>query len=155
MSAGAAPGLALVVVRVGTERYGFDVGAAVEVVGVDELARVPAASKAVRGVIARASRHASLVSLGALLSGAAPPVEPTRVALVVRMGGAEVALEVDEVEAVVEGAEQIAASAPGLPARGVWRCPPEDGGPAWGTLVTLLDPEQLAERVAALEEPRR
>ena len=152
----------MVVVRIGTERYGFDVAAVVEVVGVSTLQRVPAASPAVRGVIERHGRHATLVALGALLTGDKPPVEPAPVALVVRLREAEVALEVDEVEGVA-GGTQVAASAPGLPARGVWRCRLEDGGasgaaeaePEQGRLVTLLDPEQLAERVAALEERRR
>ena len=67
----------------------------------------------------------------------------------VRHGGAELALEVDEVESVVDGdAEYVGASATGsLPARGVWR---------WGNqLVTVLDVAQLAERVNALEEDGR
>ncbi|HTT66979.1 MAG TPA: chemotaxis protein CheW [Gemmatimonadales bacterium] len=138
-----------VVARLGAERYGFDVAAVREVVAVGALASVPARSAAVRGLIPHRERFLPVVSLAALLAGGAPPVEPGGSALVVTMGGADLALEVDEVEAVVDGdAEFVGGSATGsLPARGVWR---------WGSaLVTVLDVALLAERVTALEEPER
>jgi len=137
-----------VVVRVGGERYGFDVAAVREVAAVGTVASVPKRLAAVRGVIAHHDRFLPLVSLAALLSGEPPPMEPSRAAVVVVMGGAEVALEVDEVESVVDGGAEHAGPAAGAPAaRGVWR---------WGgTLVTVLDPALLAERMAALEERER
>jgi chemotaxis signal transduction protein len=147
MTAPAAP--ALVVARVGTERYGFDLAAVREVVAIQDVAQVPSLSAAVRGVMPRGSRHVTLVSLAALLSGGAPPPVAGGAAVVVTAGGAELALEVDEVESVVNGGAEFvaAASAGGLPARGVWRC---------GTaLVTVLDTETLAGRVTAREERER
>jgi len=138
-----------VVARVGAERYGFDVAAVREVVAVGYLASVPARSAAVRGLIPNRDRFLPVVSLSALLSGAAPPMEPGPTALVVTHGGAEMALEVDEVESVADGgAEFVGGAAIGsLPARGVWR---------WdGALVTVLDVAQLAERVNTLEEHER
>lgn len=139
-----------VVVRLGAERYGFDVAAVREVVAVGTLASVPARSSAVRGLIPSRERFLPVVSLAALLSGGPPPVEPGQSALVVHHGGAEVALEVDEVESVVDGdAEYVGAATGTLPARGVWRW--REGG----ALVTVLDVAQLAERVNTLEEAER
>jgi chemotaxis signal transduction protein len=145
----AAPAPALLVARVGTERYGFDIGAVREVVVIERVADVPARSAAVRGVMPLRDRHVSLISLAALLGGGDPPLETGGAAVVVTLGGVDLALEVDEVEAVVDvGAELVAGAAPGgVPARGVWR---------WGqTLVTVLDMGVLAERVTALEERKR
>ena len=140
---------ALVVARVGTERYGFEVGVVREVVAVEDVADVPATSAAVRGVMPRGERHVTLVSLAALLSGGSPPREAGRAAIVVTLGGAELALEVDEVEEVVNGGAEfvMAAASGGTASRGVWRCGP--------SLVTVLDPGLLAERLTALEERRQ
>jgi len=140
---------ALLVARVGSEHYGFDVTEVREIVAIAAVAEVPTVSRAVRGVMPRGERHVSLVNLAALLSGEPPPFETSSAAVVVTAGGADLALEVDEVESVVDrGAEYVAAAAAGgLPARGVWRC---------GTvLVTVLDAGLLAERVAALQERER
>ncbi len=147
MTAPTAP--ALLVARVGAERYGFDIGAVREVVAIEGVADVPAVSAAVRGVMPRRQRHVSVISLAALLSGGALPRETGGAAIVVSLGGAELALEVDEVESVVDGgAVFVAAAAPGgLPGRGVWRC--------GSVLVTVLDMGLLAERVTALEERKR
>lgn len=147
MTTPAAP--ALVVARVGSERYGFDVGVVREVVAIEDVADVPALSAAVRGVMPRGERHVTLVSLAALLSGGMPPREPGRAAVVVTLGGAELALEVDEVESVVDGGAEfvMAAAGGGIPARGVWRC--------GQSLVTVLDTGLLAERLTALEERGR
>jgi chemotaxis signal transduction protein len=140
---------ALLVVRVGAERFGFDIATVREVMAIVGVAPVPSLSAAVRGVMPRHERHVSLVSLAALLSGGAPPAAAGGAAIVVAAGGADVALEVDEVESVVnEGAEFVAAAAAGgMPARGVWRC--------GQTLVTVLDTGLLVERVRALEERGR
>jgi chemotaxis signal transduction protein len=140
---------ALLVARVGAEHYGFDIGTVREVVAIAGVAAVPARSAAVRGVMPRHQRHVSLISLAALLSGGAPPPEAGGAAVVVTLGGAELALEVDEVESVVNGGAEFvsAAAVGGIPARGVWRCDQ--------TLVTVLDAGLLAERVTALEERER
>lgn len=140
---------ALLVARVGEEHYGFDIGTVREIVAIEGVADVPACSAAVRGVMPRRQRHVSLISLAALLSGGAPPPETGGAAVVVTLGGAELALEVDEVESVVNGGAEFVAAAPagGIPARGVWRC--------GNTLVTVLDTGLLAERVTALEERER
>ena len=137
---------ALLVARVGSEHYGFDVTEVREIVAIADVAEVPTVSRAVRGVMPRRERHVSLVNLAALLSGAPPPFETSASAVVVTSGGADLALEVDEVESVVDGgAEFVAvAAAAGLPARGVWRC--------GALLVTVLDAGLLAERVAKLQE---
>jgi chemotaxis signal transduction protein len=136
----------LLVARVGAERFGFDIGTVREVVAVDGVADVPTRCTAVRGVMRLRERHLSVVSLAALLSGGAPPRETGGAAVVVRLGSAELALEVDEVESVVDaGAEFVAPAAAGaIAGRGVWRC--------GNRLVTVLDTGLLAERMAALEE---
>ena len=139
---------ALLVTRVGAERYGFDVAEVREIVAIDRVAHVPTLSPAVRGVMPRRERHVSLVNLASLLSGAPPPFETSAAAVVVTTGGADLALEVDEVESVVDGGAEFVsgAVAGGIPARGVWRC---------GTyLVTVLDARLLAERVTALQGER-
>jgi len=142
----AAPSPAFLVARVGADRYGLEIGAVREVVAIDHVADVPARSTAVRGVMPRRDRHVSLLSLAALLGGGDPPHELGGAAVVVTLGGVELALEVDEVEAVVDGGAELVAAAlsGGLPARGVWR--------AGSSLVTVLDTGLLAERVRALEE---
>lgn len=143
MTPKAAP--ALLVARAGGERYGFEIGTVREIVAIGALAAVPAVSAAVRGVMPYRERHVSVISLAALLSGGAPPAEVGPAAVVAALGGAEVALEVDEVESVVDpGAEFVAAAGPGAPAaRGVCRC--------GDVLVTVLDAQQLSERVTAME----
>jgi chemotaxis signal transduction protein len=140
---------ALLVARIGTERYAFDIGAVREVVAIEDVAEVPARLVALRGVMPRRDGRVSLLSLAALLGGGDPPHELGGAAVVVTLGGVELALEVDEVEAVVDGGAPIVAGAVagGLPARGVWR---------WGqTLVTVLDMGLLAERVTSLEERKQ
>jgi chemotaxis signal transduction protein len=134
---------ALLVARAGGERYGFDIVAVREVVAVGEATPVPARSAALRGVVPYQGRHLSLFSLEALLTGRAPPPRGEGAAVVVMLGEADVALEVDEVEAVVgAGSAYVAAStADAGAARGVCRC-----GDA---LVTVLDTALLAARVAA------
>ncbi|HVM43274.1 MAG TPA: chemotaxis protein CheW [Gemmatimonadales bacterium] len=140
---------ALVVARVGTERYGFEVAAVREIVTVAGVVDVPTVSPVVRGVMPHRDHHVALVSLAALLTGAAPSFETARTAVVVTTGEADLAVEVDEVEDVVDGgAEQVAPAAPGdAPVRGVWRC--------GGNLVTVLDAAMLGERVTALRERER
>jgi chemotaxis signal transduction protein len=136
----------LLVARAGGERYGLDIAAVREVVPVGEVTPVPSHSLAVRGVMPLRERYLSLFSLEALLTGRMPLRGQAGAAVVVALGGAEVALEVDEVEAVVDGGGAFLSGegVAGIAARGVCRC--------GESLVTVLDSAQLAERVAAFVE---
>ncbi len=137
---------ALLVARAGGERYGLDVAAVREVVPVGEVTAVPSRSLAVRGVMAVRERYLSLFSLEALLTGRMPLRGDAGAAVVVALGGSELALEVDEVESVVDagGAYVAGEGVGGIAARGICRC-----GDA---LVTVLDTALLAERVTAFVE---
>lgn len=137
---------ALLVAMAGGERYGLDIAAVREIVPVGEVTPVPSRSLAVRGVMAFKERYLSLFSLEALLTGRMPLRGDAGAAVVVTLGGAELALEVDDVESVVDaGGTYVAGEGvAGIAARGVCRC-----GEA---LVTVLDTTLLAERVTAFVE---
>lgn len=137
----------LLVARAGGERYGLEIAAVREVVPVGDVTPVPSRSLAVRGVMPLGERYLSLLSLEALLTGRMPLRGQAGAAVIVVLGGAELALEVDEVESVVgEGCVFVSGEGvAGVAARGVCRC-----GDA---LVTVLDSARLAERVAAFVEP--
>jgi chemotaxis signal transduction protein len=134
---------ALLVTRAGGERYGLEIGAVREVVAIGDVTPVPARSGALRGIVAFQGRHLSLFSLEGLLTGRIPRSRAEAPAVVVRLGQAEVALEVDDVESVVAaGSVYVAAAdAEAGATRGVCRC-----GDA---LVTVLDTLSLASRLAA------
>ena len=136
---------AFLVVRAGGERYGIGLGMVREVVDVSALRAVPARTPAMRGVMLLRERFLSLVHLGALLAGGVPAPAVGDTAVVVYVGEAAVALEVDEVLEVVEGGATFVGSAPASWAAGVWRVGTE--------LVTVIDLEALAERLTAIEEP--
>jgi chemotaxis signal transduction protein len=129
-----------VVVRAGGERYGVDLASIEEVVDLAAPVTVPARLPALRGVMRWRERHLSVLHLGALMAGLPAPAERGDTALVVRLGGVPVALEVDAVLEVVEhGGASVGASAT-AGASGVWAV--EDA------LVTMLDLEALAGRLA-------
>lgn len=129
-----------VVVRVGGERYGLPLGAVREVVDIVAPRAVPTSNAALRGVMPLRDRHCSLVHLAALLAAAPAPSELGDTAVVVDARGAPLALEVDDVEGVVDRGAVHVGAAPVAWATGVWRV---------GTdLVTTLDLDALAERVA-------
>jgi chemotaxis signal transduction protein len=130
------------VVRGGAERYGLPLEAVLEVVDVAPARPVPRRVPALRGVMALRERHVSLVHLAALLAGTTPPEQVADTAVVVELGAFRVALEVDDVEEVVERATPVG-GAPAAWAQGVWRV-----GPA---LVTVVDPAALAERLRESE----
>jgi len=134
----------LLVVRVGAERYAFDLAAVEEVVDLEEPAAVPGRLPSFRGVIRWRERHLSVLHLGALLGGSAAPASLGDTAVVLRLGGQPVALEVDAVEDVVEPGAAGAAAGAAVAAAGVWQI--------GGTLVTMLDLEALAERLAERRE---
>lgn len=132
------------VVRAGRERYGFELAAVEGVVDLGEPAPVPGRHDAFRGVIRWRERHLSVVHLGALLEGIPAPEVRGDTAVVVRLAGHPVALEVDAVEDVVESVTTGAERGSAMAGAGVWRV---------GTaLVTMLDLETLAERLAERRE---
>lgn len=132
------------VVRAAGERYGIGLGVVREVVDVPTPRAVPARTPALRGVMPLRERFLSLVHLGALLGGGAPPATVGDTAVVVDVGDTAVALEVDEVLEVVEHGATFVGGAPAAWSAGVWRVGTE--------LVTVIDPEALAERLTAIEE---
>jgi chemotaxis signal transduction protein len=132
-------GIGFLVVTAGGSRYGLGLAEVREVVDVAPARAVPARSAAVRGVMPLRERFVSLVHLASLVSGEAPPTAVSETAVVVQVRGAPMALEVDDVEAVVDRAAHFVGAAPAAWASGVWRV---------GTdLVTVLDLGVLAERI--------
>ncbi len=127
-------------VRAAGERYGVELAAIEEVVELPDPAPVPARLAALRGVVRWRERHLSVLHLGALMAGGAPPGTRGGTALVVRLGGVPVALEVDAVVDVVEYGGGSVGASPTAGASGVWAVE--------GTLVTMLDLEALAGRLA-------
>ena len=128
------------VVGAGGERYGVDLASVEEVVDLAAPAAVPAVLPALRGVARWRGRHLSVLHLGALMAGGAAPPERGDTALVVRLGGVPVALEVDAVLDVVEQGGASVGASPTAGASGVWA--------VGGVLVTMLDLEALAGRLA-------
>lgn len=102
---------------------------------------VPVRNPALRGVMPYRDRFVSLVHLGALVSGSAAPEAAGATVVIADLGSASVALEVDDVETVVDRTASFVGPAPVAWASGVWR--------AGDDLVTVLDPEHLGERLAA------
>lgn len=129
------------VVRVGTERFGIPLGAVREAMDRAEPRPVPTRGPAVRGVMPYRERFVSLVHLGALVSGTAAPEAAGGTVVIVELAGSAVALEVDDVETVVDRAASFVGPAPVAWATGVWR--------VGGDLVTVLDTEHLGERLTA------
>jgi chemotaxis signal transduction protein len=137
--------LGFLVVRGGDERFGLPLEAVLEVVDVAGYRPVPARVGALRGVMQLREHHLSLVNLSALLGGGEPPETASDTAVVVELSGGRVALEVDDVEEVAESGTPVGA-APASWARGVWRVGP--------SLVTVVEPAALAERLWESEAPR-
>lgn len=140
----ATPGRFLVV-RAGGERYGLDLAAVREVVDTTAPRPVPARLAAVRGVMALRDRFFTLVHLGALVAGTAPPAAVCNTAVITDVGDAAVALEVDDVEAVVEHGATLVAGGVGSGGSGVgiaevWR--------VGGELVSALDLAVLAGKLS-------
>lgn len=128
------------VVRAGGARYGLDLEAVREVLDVASVPQpVPARTPALRGVIPHRDRFLSLLHLGALLSGGAPPATVGDTAVVVETARTAMALEVDDVEVVVDRGATYVGAAGSAWTVGVWRVGTE--------LVAVLDLGVLAERV--------
>src|SRR5205085_444838 len=81
---------------------------------------VPSKSASVRGIMPLRERFVSLVHLGSLVSGAAPPLQASETAVVVHVGGAPMALEVDDVEQVIDRNADFVGPAPSAWASGIW-----------------------------------
>ena len=130
------------VVRAGGARYGLGLADVREVVDVVPPRPVPARLAALRGVMPLHERYVSLIHLAALIAGGTPPESLGDTAVVVHVAGSALALEVEDVEAVVDRATDYVGAAPVSWASGVWRV---------GTdLVTVLDLSVLAERINPL-----
>ncbi len=128
------------VVRSGGARYGLSLDAVREVVDITAAPwSVPARSAAMRGVLALRERHVSLIHLASLVAGGSPPEAVGDTAVVVVVDGAPMALEVDDVESVVDRTADYVGAAPVAWASGVWR--------VGADLVTVLDLGVLAERI--------
>jgi chemotaxis signal transduction protein len=128
------------VVRSGGARYGLSLDAVREVVDIVTAPRpVPARSASMRGVLALRERHVSLIHLASLVAGGSPPGAVGDTAVVVVVDGAPMALEVDDVESVVDRTADYVGAAPVAWASGVWR--------VGADLVTVLDLGVLAERI--------
>ena len=132
------------VVRAGAERLGVALEAVEEVVDLGAPAQVPARLPAFRGVVPWRGRNVSVLHLGALLEGGMPPAARGDTALVVRLGGTPVALEVEAVDEVVERGGAGVGDARAAGTAGVWQVD--------GALVTMLDLGALAERLAEPKE---
>jgi chemotaxis signal transduction protein len=127
-------------VRALGEPYGLPLGHVLEVGDVGDVLAVPRTHPAVRGLTPLRGRLVPLVHLGALLGGRAAPDQRGRAAVLVRVGGRQVALEVDDADEVVRDAALPVARGEDLPwASGVAR--QRDG------LVPILDLDALEERI--------
>jgi purine-binding chemotaxis protein CheW len=130
---------AFLIVRVGTERYGLPLADVREVMDLVPPRPVPSRSPALRGLMPLREHFVSLVHLGALIAEVAAPDALAETAAIVMVGGVRVALEVDDVEAVVDRSATLVGAAPEPWASGVWR--------VGELLVTVLDLGVLGERI--------
>jgi chemotaxis signal transduction protein len=130
---------AFLIVRVGKERYGLPLADVREVLDLVPPRPVPSLSRALRGLMPLREHFVSLVHLGALIAEGAAPATLAETAAIVMVGGARVALEVDDVEAVVDRSATFVGPAPEPWASGIWRVGAE--------LVTVLDLGVLGERI--------
>jgi chemotaxis signal transduction protein len=128
------------VVRSAERTLALPVGMVEELVAVPPPLSVPGVVAAVRGVAPFQGRLVPLVHLGAAISGAPPPPALGTTGVAVRLDGRRVLLEVDD------ATELTAADAEPLPHgwRGRWASSAVRQG---GTLVPILDPAWLAERL--------
>ena len=131
------------VVTAGGARYGLALADVREVVDIVPPRPVPVRDPAVRGIMALRERFVSLVHLASLVSGGTPPGATSETAVVVNVRGAPMALEVDDVEEVVDRTAEFVGAAPVSWASGIWRVGRE--------LVTVLDLGVLAERILETE----
>lgn len=133
-------------VRAAGKAYGLPVGRVLEVGDATEVLDVPRKVPAVRGLTPLRGRLVPLIHLGAFLTGSDVPPAPTsgvRTVVLVELGasGRQVALEVDDADAVVREQPLPVPRGQTLPwASGV--AEQEDG------LVPILDLDALGDRIA-------
>jgi chemotaxis signal transduction protein len=89
------------VVRAAGELFGLPIGHVLEVADLGEVLEVPRTHPAIRGLTPQRGRLVPLIHLGALLAGRAAPAERGRTAVLIRLGGRQVVLEVDDADEVV------------------------------------------------------
>ncbi len=127
-------------VRSGRARYGVPLECVVEVMDAGEVARVPAAHPAVRGVSVVRGRLLPRVHLEGLLQGQAGPAEAPPTVVVAGTGGRSVAFEVDEVDLAPQGEL--------LPLPAEWHGPSAIGvAQHEGVLIPVLDVPALLARL--------
>ena len=132
-------------VRVEGRAFGLPLARVLEVSDLGEVLTAPRALPALRGLTASRGRLVPLVHLGALLGDRAAPEQRGQVAVLVRMGRAQVALEVDDADEVVREDPLPVPAGQRLPwAAGVAR----RGGTGGTTLVPILDLDALEDRFA-------
>ena len=131
---------AFLIVRVGRERYGLPLADVREVMDLAAPRPVPTRQPALRGLMPLRQHFVSLVHLGALIGGGVAPAALAETAAIVMVGGVRLALEVDDVEAVVDRSAVLVGPAPEPWASGIWRVGTE--------LVTVLDLGVLAGRIS-------
>lgn len=136
----------------GEDRYGLPLGEVAQVLPARACTPVPGASAAVLGLVALSGRVVSVIGLAAALGRPDPGGEPQGHFVVLRGGGAGIALAVDRVEGIV----QVPAAAPADP--GSSRAGPDGlrlgseavsvyaaAGPQGGAVV-IVDPRRLLRR---------
>ena len=97
-------------VRAGDRRVGLALDQVIEVLDLGPVYPVPSTEQADRGVTASRGRIVPLVHLASLLAGEAVTASGGGTAVMVRLGGRRMCLEVDDVEEVLRE--------PGLPVPG-------------------------------------
>lgn len=136
----------LLYVRAGAQRFGLPLQGVIAVIEAGPVQAVPSRLGALRGVIEARGRMLARLNLGALLGEEMPGDRPGGMLVIAVVGGREVALEVDEVDAApVESV---------LPAPDHARLQPWASGAikrpeGW---VPILNLEVLAERWRRAEE---
>jgi chemotaxis signal transduction protein len=127
-------------VRSGQGRYGVPLRDVVEVLDAGEVAAVPAAHPAVRGVSAVHGRLLARVHLEGLLAGHAGPSVAPPTLVIAGAGGRSVAFEVDDVDLATE--QDV------LPLPATWDGPSAIGVARHeGDLIPLLDVSALLARL--------
>ncbi len=139
----------LLYVRAGGHRCGLPLAQVLAVIEAGPVQAVPGRLAALRGIIQVRGRMVSLFNLGALLGGEMPPGPPNGMLVLTRIGGREVALEVDEIDAAPAGAVVPPPDYAGLQ---VWASGAVRQTDGW---VPILNLEGLAERWRLAEEGAR
>jgi chemotaxis signal transduction protein len=133
-------------VRAGGRRVGLALDQVIEVLDLGPVYPVPSTEPAVRGVTSSRGRLVPLVHLASLLDGRASAASGGGTAVMVRLGGRRVCLEVDDAEEVLRE--------PGLPV-------PEDAALPFAVavarqpdgIVPLLDLTAIGARISETATP--